>query len=131
MTIRAGQLRHPVIIEQPADVVDDTGSAESKWIELARRFASILPLSGRELLEAQRVQSSATHTITMRRFSGLKTTMRIRHREQYFDINHIGDVQGRNHEVKLLCTESPTGVIGSPPPPYPEESGGSGDGGGD
>lgn len=65
--MRAGQLRHRVHIERDtATTQGDEGHTTESWTFVAKRWAKIEPLSGRELWDARQLQPQTTHKITMR-----------------------------------------------------------------
>jgi head-tail adaptor len=76
--VRAGQLRHVVIIEGATETRDDLGDVKPGWGEIGRDRCSFRALSGRELFDAHKVKSQETHVVEMRRFDGLTTSNRLR-----------------------------------------------------
>ena len=104
--MRAGQLRHLVTIEQRSSTPDTYGEPAQTWTTLhANQPASIEPLSGRELITAQAVQSDVTHRLRMRYVAGVQTKHRILFGSRVFDIRAVRDVNERNIELEMLCTE--------------------------
>jgi SPP1 family predicted phage head-tail adaptor len=104
--MRAGQLRHLVTIEQRATTPDTYGEPAQTWTTLqADQPASIEPLSGRELINAQAVQSDVTHRVRMRYVAGIETKHRIVFGTRVLDIRAIRNVDERGIEWELLCTE--------------------------
>lgn len=88
MSIAAGKLRHRVRIEQyvldtdsNGDVAQDpnTGATSGTWQEFATVWAEIAPLSAKEFIAAQSVQSQVITRITIRYRPGLDATMRLVH----------------------------------------------------
>lgn len=49
-------------------------------------YASVEPLSGRELIAAQAANSVATHKISMRYAAGVTTAMRVKYGSRFFNI---------------------------------------------
>ncbi len=76
----AGKLRHRVDFERRVDVQDpDTGAVTPTWLKVASAVpASIEPLSVREFMAGQAVQSEVTTRIVVRYRDGLEAAMRIR-----------------------------------------------------
>ena len=89
MALSAGKLRHRVSIEQRVTAVNSYGESETVWVEWADVWAAIEPLSGKEYLAAQQVQSSVSCRITLRRIAGLLPSMRIVHGNTVYNIAAI------------------------------------------
>lgn len=87
MSIAAGTLRHRVRIEEYVDVADsngdplrgDQGEFVKVWQEVVTVWAAIEPLSAREFLAAQALQSQVSARITIRYRTGLDAAMRFVH----------------------------------------------------
>lgn len=80
MAINAGKLRHRVRIEQLTVTQDqNTGLISEDWSELATVWAHIAPLSAREFIAAQSVQSKISARITMRYRDDIGPDMRLVH----------------------------------------------------
>ena len=88
MSIEAGRLRHRVRIEQLVDLLDsngqviqnnDTGEVSRAWVEVATVWAAIEPLSAREFIQSQAIQSQITARIVIRQRDGLDASMRLVH----------------------------------------------------
>lgn len=109
MTLKSGDLRHLVTIEERATIQnEETGAISTEWIGFAEVWAKIEPLSAREFMNAQAMQSQITTRITVRYLDGLKPSMRIIHGDRVYDIKGVlGDpVSGREY-LTLPCA---TGV---------------------
>lgn len=104
--MRAGRLRHQVTIEQRSSTPDTFGEPANTWSTLyADQPASIDPISARELIAAGAIQSEATHRVRMRYVAGVQTKHRIVFGTRVFDIRAVRDVEERNVELELLCSE--------------------------
>jgi SPP1 family predicted phage head-tail adaptor len=80
--MRAGLLRHRIIIQEPVLVQDpETGEMikvwQDRWIKVPAKFEFV---NSRELLAAQAVQSEVTAKITIRHRDGVVANMRGVHR---------------------------------------------------
>lgn len=76
--MRAGLLRHRIIIQEPVQVQDlETGEVtqvwRDRWVKVPAKFEFV---NGRELLAAQAVQSEVTARITIRYRDGVLAKMR-------------------------------------------------------
>ncbi len=88
MFFDSGKLRHRVLIEEydylrdsSGEVIQDpeTGETSRAWTQVAMVWAAIEPLSVKELISAQAVQSQITARITIRYRAGLDAAMRFVH----------------------------------------------------
>lgn len=86
--MKAGDLRHPIEIQHLTAVRDpDTGEfGDPVWEKLSDTWASVEPLSAKDLIAAQAAQSEATARIVIRYRPDVLATMRIVHRGQVYSI---------------------------------------------
>ena len=95
---KIGLLRHRVEIQQATRTQDSYGDAIETWSTIATVWASVEPISGRELWQAQQAQADVTHTITIRVDSStpilpehrVKWGSRIFHVESALTIEEVG-----------------------------------------
>ena len=103
--MRAGRLRHLVTIQQPTEVQDTTGQAVKSWGTYVQAWASVEPLSGREFLDAQQINAETKVRIRIRSVSGITEKMRVSWDSRVYNINAILDIQERDREIHLMCSE--------------------------
>lgn len=104
--VHAGDMRHVVTVQQRAVTVDSYGEQSTTWSDLHEPvFAAIEPLSGRELIAALSEQSEITHKVRIRYLAGVAPKHRLVFGARYFDILAVRDVDERNREMELLCSE--------------------------
>lgn len=91
MPLNAGDLRHRITIEEPKYGQDaQTGERSVSWRTFkADIAAAIAPLSARELVAGQAMQSKVVARITIRYLAGLTADMRIVHRDTVYNIEGI------------------------------------------
>lgn len=77
--IEAGRLRHKVAIQERVEVQDTHGDMVVTWCPVAKVWAAIEPLSGREFIAAAATQSKVTARIILRHLSCIEASMRIEH----------------------------------------------------
>ncbi len=89
MSIAAGRLRHRVQIQKWQVTGQDpvTGAEIGEWETIATVWAAVEPLSARELIAAQAVQSKVTARMVIRHRDGLTADMRIIHRNRVYNIH--------------------------------------------
>jgi SPP1 family predicted phage head-tail adaptor len=115
LTLAAGDLTHRITIKKQVPTYDEynrpvkvTDGSDWQAIQPTGSFwATIEPLSGREILVAKEVAPSATHMIRMRYVAGITDKMQAYFGKEKFDINSIIDVLKRKVQLKLYVTESP------------------------
>jgi SPP1 family predicted phage head-tail adaptor len=86
--MRAGTLRHRITFQTPSLVQDpETGEMLPGWEPVWEKVpASVEPLSARDLIAAQAVQSEASGRMVIRYRAGVLPTMRILHRGDVYSI---------------------------------------------
>lgn len=103
----AGRLRHRVTFEELVTDQDSDGAMVPTWVPFGDGLplpAEIVPLSGRELIAAQAVQSKVTERIRVRYRPGFRASMRAVHRETIYNILAvIPDPDSGIRFVTLLC----------------------------
>jgi SPP1 family predicted phage head-tail adaptor len=111
--VRAGDLRHRAKLQQQVDTQDSFGQAVQTWATLATIWCQISPLSGREALIAQQVQSEITHQVICRYRPELAVpkavaTYRLLFGARVFNITSSVNKDERNREITLMATEGLT-----------------------
>jgi len=101
--MRAGELRHRVIIQQKYVTQDAEGITTESWADIATVWAAIEPLRGREFFDAAAVNAEVTTRIRIRYRSGIVPAMRVVYGSQVYEIESVIDVGGRRRELELLC----------------------------
>lgn len=104
--MRAGKLRHRISIQRVIETQESSyNEPTGQWVLFAEVSASIVPLSGRELIRAKQVELETDTEITIRYLDGLSPKMRIVYRDRVFEILSIINTEERNRELRLLCSE--------------------------
>jgi len=86
-TFNAGRLRHRITLERLEHTVDpDTGARSKDWVEVAKVWAEISPLSARDFVQANALQSKVTARITIRYRPDITADMRILHGDKIYNI---------------------------------------------
>lgn len=107
VSIPAGRRDRRIRIEQPVNTPSDRGGSTVSWTLFAKRWAEIVPLRGREAIEAQALQARFDTVIRFLRLDGLTTAMRIVDGNgQIYDIRHIAEIGRRDgHECQCSARE--------------------------
>ena len=108
MSIKAGRLRHRVEIQARQQTQDpDTGEIIDSWVTAWPSVpAAIEPLSAREFIAAQAVQSNISARITIRYRDGLDASMRILHKGRVYNpAGWLADPVRGNEYLTAPCSE--------------------------
>lgn len=103
-----GNKRHRIEIQDFTPVQDETGQEVedgSGWVTSATRWASITPLSGRELVNATQVQPDVSHKVQMRYMAGITAEMRLKFGTRIFNISSVINVGEKKKELLIMCIE--------------------------
>jgi SPP1 family predicted phage head-tail adaptor len=106
-----GKLRQRIDIQTQTEAKDAYGQDVPTWTTAATRWASIEPLSGRELWQAQQIHPDVTHRITIRYYPGLNPRHRFHYAlpvDRYFNILSIltrDEVHSVSNFMDVMCVE--------------------------
>ena len=103
--MNAGSLRHRFAIKTAQETTDSFGVTVETPITFATVWASIEPLSGRELFQAQQVQAEVTHRVRMRYLAGVTAKMKGYYGTREFQILSVANRDERNRELEIMCKE--------------------------
>lgn len=106
--MRAGHLRHTLVIEQPTETRDAHGQAVQTWSTFATVPGSLEPLSGREVFAAAQVQAEVTARARIRYLAGVTAKMRVTFESKIYAITAVIDRELRHRELELLLSEGLT-----------------------
>jgi head-tail adaptor len=107
---RAGNRRHQVQVQAPADEQDALGAPTRRWKTLFSTLVGITPLSGRELLAAQAAHAEASHQISgvyrpEWRNPTRAASYRIVYGNRIFNIHSVQNVEERGRDVLIVASE--------------------------
>lgn len=103
--MRAGLLRHRVIIKRPESGRDAAGAAIDVLVVVATIWANVGFASGRERWANEHVLNSYSAIVTVRYRADLREDMEIHYDGRVLDIKAIIDPFGNKAELKLMCTD--------------------------
>ena len=98
-------MRHRVELKSLSSTRGSAGTQTNTYATYATVWASVNPLRGLELINAQQVHMEITHKITIRYNSSLIATDRILFDGRTFEIASIIDPYERNVYLELMCKE--------------------------
>jgi SPP1 family predicted phage head-tail adaptor len=105
VVFKAGDYRKLVTIQQRSLTQDSYGGQSETWSDVMTVWASIEPLSSRELMAAQAVQSETTHQIRIRYMPGITADMRAVYNGRYFNLARPLNTEERNIELVIPAIE--------------------------
>lgn len=109
--MRAGTLRHRLIIERPDTSRDATGDETITWVREAEVWSSIEPFGGRESQGANQLLADVDSRITIR-WSGAVDAMaprwRLRHLTTVYDVQAVEHVMLGRREMRILAKSGKT-----------------------
>lgn len=102
---RIGALRHRVRLEAPSHLVGEGGVATVTWQPVVTLWAEVLPISGRETVQADGVTAVATLEIRTRYRADITPEMRFVLGDRVLDIRAVRDIEGRRRWLSCVCEE--------------------------
>ncbi|HUS95676.1 MAG TPA: phage head closure protein [Hyphomicrobiaceae bacterium] len=103
--ISIGKFRYLVTIQKLDGTLDAAGQEVQSWVSHGQRYASIEPLSGRELYTARQFFADVTTQMTMRYLAGVTPKMRVSYNSTVWNIRSAINIENANRELQILATE--------------------------
>ncbi len=103
--MNAGKLIHYVTIETGTSTQSADGEPITTWATLARVWASIEPLSGRERLQSDQAGGETTLRVRCRYVSGVTNDSRVIQGSRTLEVYHVNNISETNSELEMLCRE--------------------------
>lgn len=106
--MRAGNLRHRVVLQSPDGSRDAVGERTTTWTDVATVWASVNPLTVRELLAAGQVQSEVSHRVRIRHsaaVAAIDASWRVLFGARVLVIQGVRNIEEAGVEIELLCSE--------------------------
>lgn len=105
--MRAGKLRHLIELQTNQGTKQNgDGSLIEDWRTVEKTWSEITPLTGRALERAMQVAGTVSHEISLRYLPSVTKKHRIKFGDRIFGIGAVMNVDERNRELKLLCSEA-------------------------
>ena len=111
--LKAGNLRHRVTLQRKQQTQNpQTGAMVTTWVTEATVPAAVEPLSAREFIAAQAVQSDVSVRIRVRYRPGITSAMRLLHDGKVYNITGVlADKDSGREYLTLPCAELPHDAI--------------------
>ncbi|QRN84841.1 phage head closure protein [Clostridia bacterium] len=103
--MKIGRLRKQIAIEVSMTGRDSFGAETSEWVQFAKVWAEVSPISGKEYVSFSQVNAEITTKITIRYLAGLTTEMRVLFKDRIFEIISIINYEEKNVSLLLMCKE--------------------------
>ncbi len=99
-----GEMRQRIAL-QAKTVTKSEGILQESWTTVAKLWAAVADISGREYFQAQAVQSEVTTRIKIRYRTGITPSMRVLYDSRVFAILSVIDKDERHRVIELMCKE--------------------------
>lgn len=96
-------LNQRVTIQQQSTAVDEIGQPVVSWSDVATVWAEVKDVSGREYIAAGAEQSAVLTKITIRKRSGIVSSMRVLHGSDTYGIDAVLE---NDRTTLLMCKRS-------------------------
>lgn len=105
--MKIGAMRHRVRVERSSDGLDDYGQPTRLWGLVAKAWADVQPISGRELLQAGKLDGQITHRVWMRHCDAHIPKPTDRLVADFGTLNVVSVINHgqRGHALELLCLQ--------------------------
>lgn len=104
--MRAGLLRHRILVDEAVTAQDDTGDPVVSWTTRATVWGSIEPLRGRETLQAAQVLADMDTRIIIRwspAVADITPRWRLRHQLDIYNVVSVANIGMRNVEMEIMA----------------------------
>ena len=112
--MKAGRLRHWIVVEKKAVTKDDYGSPVISWTTNVGTWAAVDPIRGTKYFASMQLQASISHQVTMRYQTLGNTTeirpgyCRVKYGDRVLNIMSVINPEERNISLELMCNEELT-----------------------
>ena len=103
--VMIGDLKHRIIFEKLITAVNENGFETEEWKEYKVVWAKVSNLSGREYFQAATINKEKTVKFLVRFIEDITEYMRIRFREQQYDIVAIDNIKYENRYIEIKAME--------------------------
>ncbi|MDH4319948.1 MAG: phage head closure protein [Desulfobulbaceae bacterium] len=106
--MRAGRLRHRVIIQAAGGTANGYNEVVATWSNVATVWADVRPASGKEQWRGLEPEAVVSHEVAMRYRAGVGPANRLLFGSRVLNIKAVLNLDERNRELLLLCEEKPS-----------------------
>lgn len=95
-----------ITLQRREEVLGPTGQPSEQWADVARVWASIQPIVGREYFNASGERAEITHEVNTRAQFECRPQDRIMYGERVFNIRSALNVDERGRYLRLMVVEN-------------------------
>lgn len=103
--MRAGKLRHKLILQSRTDVSDGRGGRTTTWSDVEPVWASVEPLDGKEVFFAGATRQNITHRIRCRHRGSILARARFLFGARVLEIVDVRNKIELGAEIEAICEE--------------------------
>ena len=100
--ITASDLKHKIEIHRLTEVADPLGGFTTTWSLLKPKWAKVAPMSGRELIHADKIDATAASTFTVRFDTDILESDKIVFKGEEYNIRSIVNVDEEDRFLSIL-----------------------------
>ena len=101
-----GELRNRITILDPIGITEnEVGEEIPTLVEIATVWAKVIPIRGKEYLEAQKIRPELQYRVTIRYRKDIHPAMIIRFEDKELEIESVIDIASRKTYMELNCVE--------------------------
>lgn len=97
-----------VTLQRRGTTQDSAGQVVETWTEIQKAWASIDPIVGREYFNASGERAEVTHRVKIHYGPTVAPRDRVLYGSRVFDIKSGINIEERNRDLELMCTEHVT-----------------------
>ena len=101
--ITVGMLSRRISIERKTLTPDELGGFAEVWQPLAQPWAHIKPMSGRELLHADKIDAPAASRFVIRYNANLREDDRVLYRGTYYNIRSLVNIDESDEYTEITA----------------------------
>jgi len=104
--MRAGQLnRRIAVMQRTPQEQDSAGQLKELWQLYKELWADVRPVSGREFVQGQQIESQITMTFEVRHITTITTDMRVHFCENVYAIEAVIHPNDDHRRTQIMCRE--------------------------
>jgi SPP1 family predicted phage head-tail adaptor len=103
--IRAGRLKHRVIIQSPVVAKGAAGGEVITWVHFRTVYAGVEPRTAKQIFTSAQLVSEISHVVIIRFIPGLSVKQRILYGTRIFEIKNTIDVEEKHERIEIHCKE--------------------------
>lgn len=103
--INIGKLNKRVTFCKLLDQKDELGQSRKVLGDIATVWASLYPVRGAEIYEAQKIEGKVTHKCYVRYRPDIDNNLFIKYKNSVYAVESAVDLDGENKVLEIMCVE--------------------------